>query len=66
MYTIDAAYAAAEDDVKGSLTPGNLADIVVLSGNPLNTTPDEIKDIFVEMTIIGGEVVWEAEPAQIR
>jgi len=66
MYTIDAAYAAAEDDVKGSLTPGKLADIVVLSGNPLNTTPDEIKDIFVEMTIIGGEVVWEAEPAQIR
>ncbi len=60
MYTINAAYASFEEDIKGSITPGKLADLVLLSGDPTNTPPDEIKDIKVEMTIIGGEIVWEA------
>lgn len=60
MYTINAAYASFEDDVKGSITQGKLADIVVLSNDPIKSPPEQIKEIKVEMTIIGGKVVWEA------
>ncbi|MBA7700731.1 N-substituted formamide deformylase [subsurface metagenome] len=60
MYTINAAYASFEEGIKGSITPGKLADIVVLSNDPTKVPPEQIKDIRVEMTIIGGKVVWEA------
>ena len=60
MYTINAAYASFEEDIKGSITPGKLADMVVLSSDPITSLPEQIKDIHVEMTIIGGELVWEA------
>jgi predicted amidohydrolase YtcJ len=59
LYTINAAYASFEESIKGSITPGKLADIVVLSDDPARVPPEQIKDIRVEMTIIGGEVVWE-------
>ncbi len=59
MYTVNAAYASFEEDIKGSITPGKLADMVVLSDDPTKVPPEKIKDIKVEMTIIGGEVVWE-------
>ncbi len=59
MYTINAAYASFEEDIKGSITPGKLADMVVLSDDPTRVPPEQIKDIKVEMTIIGGQVVWE-------
>lgn len=57
-YTIDAAYAAFEEDVKGSLTPGKLADIVVLSKDILTIPENEIPDAGVVYTIIGGEIVY--------
>ncbi len=60
MYTVNAAYASFEEDVKGSITPGKLADMVVLSDDPLKSPPEQIKDIRVEMTIIDGRVAWEA------
>jgi predicted amidohydrolase YtcJ len=60
MYTINAAYASFEEEVKGSITQGRLADIVMLSDDPTKSPPEQIKDIQVVMTIIGGEVVWEA------
>jgi len=60
MYTTNAAYASFEEDIKGSITQGKLADMVVLSNDPIKSPPEQIKDITVEMTIIGGEVVWEA------
>ena len=60
MYTINAAYASFEEDIKGSITPGKLADMVVLSSDPITSLPEQIKDIRVEMTIIGGEPIWEA------
>jgi len=60
MYTTNAAYASFEEDAKGSITQGKLADMVLLSGDPTKTPPEQIKDIKVEMTIIGGDVVWEA------
>jgi len=59
LYTSHAAYAQFAEKEKGSLCPGKLADIVMLSDNPLQTPAEAIKDIHVEMTIINGEVVWE-------
>jgi len=60
LYTVNAAYTTFEEDSKGSIVPGRLADLVVLSDDPTRVPPEAIKDITVEMTIIGGEVVWEA------
>ena len=60
MYTVNAAYSSFEDGMKGSITPGKLADMVVLSDDPTKASPAQIKDIEVEVTIIGGKVVWEA------
>jgi predicted amidohydrolase YtcJ len=59
MYTLDAAKATSEERMKGSIEPGKLADLVVLSGDPTKLTADEIKDIDVEMTILDGKVVWD-------
>ncbi len=59
LYTINAAYASFEENIKGSISPGKLADVVILSGDPTRVPPEQIKDIKVEMTIIGGEAVWE-------
>ncbi|MDP2917064.1 MAG: amidohydrolase [Dehalococcoidia bacterium] len=59
MYTTSAAHASFEEGIKGSIAPGKLADLVVLSADPTNLPPEQIKDIKVEMTILGGEVVWE-------
>ena len=59
LYTTNAAYASFEEDIKGSIAPGKLADIVVLSDDPTQVPPEQLKDIKVQMTIIGGEVVWE-------
>ncbi len=61
LYTTNAAYASFEEEVKGSITPGKLADVVVLSDDPTESPPEQIMDIKVEMTIIGGKVVWETE-----
>jgi predicted amidohydrolase YtcJ len=59
-YTIDAAYAAFEEDVKGSLTPGKYADVVVLSEDILTVPDDAIRDARVLLTIIGGRVAHDA------
>lgn len=58
-YTLDAAYAAFEEDVKGSIVTGKLADIVVLSNDILTIPEDEILKTEVLYTIIGGEVVFQ-------
>ncbi len=57
-FTLDAAYASFDEDRKGSITPGKLADLVVLGANPLEVPHDQIRDVPVEATIIGGEVVF--------
>ena len=61
MYTTHAARASFEEHHNGSITPGKLADLVVLNGDPSVATDDEIKDIEVEMTILNGEVAWEKQ-----
>jgi predicted amidohydrolase YtcJ len=56
--TISSAYQHFEEDHKGSLVPGKLADLVILDQNPLKVTPDDIKDIQVMETIKEGETVY--------
>jgi len=57
MYTIDAAFASFEENAKGSIEVGKLADLVVLSRDPRRVPPDKIRDIVVEMTFVGGRMV---------
>lgn len=59
-YTLDAAYAAFEEDVKGSLTPGKLADVVVLTKDILACPEEEITQAKVRYTIVGGRVAYDA------
>ena len=58
MYTLGAAAANFEEEIKGSATLGKVADLVMLSEDPLMVDADRIKDIKVEMTILGGQIVW--------
>lgn len=58
MYTLNAAYAAFEEDIKGSLSPGKLADLTVLSKDILTIPDAEIRSTAVVMTVIGGKVVY--------
>jgi predicted amidohydrolase YtcJ len=58
-YTIDAAYASFEENAKGSISPGKLADMVVLSEDPATVPPDQIMKIKVFTTILDGKVVWQ-------
>jgi hypothetical protein len=62
-YTIRNAFAAFEEDSKGSLTPGKLADVVVLSENLLTCPEERIKDAKVLYTILGGRIVYRSENA---
>jgi predicted amidohydrolase YtcJ len=59
--TLDAAYAAFEEDVKGSLEPGKYADVTVLSKDILEIPAEEILDTHVLYTIVGGKVKYQAE-----
>ncbi|MDX1481381.1 MAG: amidohydrolase family protein, partial [Woeseiaceae bacterium] len=60
-YTINNAYAAFEEDLKGSLEPGKYADMVVLSQNILTVAEEEIPDTQVEMTFVGGELKYSRD-----
>ncbi len=60
-YTINGAYAAFEEDSKGSLTPGKLADVTVLSQDIMSIAEDEIPTTEVVYTIIGGKVVYSRD-----
>ena len=58
-YTINNAFAAFEDDIKGSLTPGKYADFIVLSQNLLTIDEELIPETVVEKTFVGGELRYE-------
>ncbi len=55
-YTLNNAYAAFEEDLKGSLAPGKLADVVVLSKDIMSVAEAEIPSARVDLTIVGGEI----------
>lgn len=58
-HTLTSAYSAYDEDRLGSITPGKLADIVMLSDNILKIDPDGIKDVAVEMTMVDGTIVYQ-------
>jgi predicted amidohydrolase YtcJ len=58
--TLNGAYASFEEQEKGSIEPGKLADLVVLGRNPLTTDPMHLIEIPIERTMVGGRWVWES------
>ncbi len=64
-YTIDAAYGAFEENIKGSITAGKLADFTVFSQDLLTVADDKLLSTSVEMTIVGGEVIYSRDPSMI-
>jgi len=60
LFTINASEIANEEKSKGTIEPGKLADLVVLGDDPLTANPANLKDIPVEMTIVGGRIVYDA------
>jgi predicted amidohydrolase YtcJ len=58
--TIHGAYASKEDGIKGSITPGKLADFVMLSDDPHTIVAEKIKDITIVRTVVGGNTAYEA------
>jgi predicted amidohydrolase YtcJ len=59
-YTLGAAYAAFQETEKGTISPGKLADVVVLSDDLFRIAPERIKDVRVEITILGGRLVYQS------
>ena len=58
-YTAGSAYAEFQEKDKGTLAPGKLADMVVLSEDPFAVPPERIRDVVAETTVAGGRVVYE-------
>ncbi len=59
-YTIRAAYASFEENIKGSIKPGKLADFVILEKNLFEIKPSEIRNVKVLRTSVGGKFVYSA------
>jgi predicted amidohydrolase YtcJ len=60
IYTINNAYASFEESIKGSIEPGKLADIAILTDDILTCPVDKIKEIESVMTIVGGKTVYSS------
>ena len=60
-YTIWGAYAGFEENLKGSIEPGKLADFIVIDKDYMKCREEEIKDIRVLKTVLGGETVYTAD-----
>ena len=59
MYTLSGAETEGTQADRGSITPGKLADLVLVDADPLTIDPEGVKDIKAKLTMIGGKVVWE-------
>jgi predicted amidohydrolase YtcJ len=59
-YTLGSAYAEFQENEKGSITPGKLADMVLLSDDIFTIDPAKIRDVRVVATFVGGKTVWDA------
>ncbi|RLC78005.1 MAG: amidohydrolase [Chloroflexi bacterium] len=60
-YTVSGTWLTREEHLKGTIEVGKLADIIVLDRDYFSVPDEEIKDIQVDMTIVGGDVVWQRE-----
>lgn len=60
-YTTASAYAEFQESVKGSITPGKLADIIILSNDILHAAPEEILTTKVDMTIFDGKIIYKRQ-----
>lgn len=60
-YTLNAAYASYDENKRGTIEPGKLADITILSDDLFDIPPDEIKNVKAEMTIVDGKIVYTSE-----
>ncbi|MCC6313740.1 MAG: amidohydrolase [Thermomicrobiales bacterium] len=60
MFTCNGAYGSFEESIKGSITPGKLADLAVLSADPRGIDPEQLHTLRADMTVIGGRVAYEA------
>jgi predicted amidohydrolase YtcJ len=58
-YTLYGAYASFEENIKGSLEPGKLADLVILSDDILKVAPEKILGLKVDLTMVDGKVVYQ-------
>jgi predicted amidohydrolase YtcJ len=65
-WTLGGAYASFDERIKGSITPGKLADFVMLSADPRIAPQDQLKDIAVELTVIGGKIAYQSTPSPIE
>lgn len=59
MYTKNGAYASFEENIKGTITPGKLADFIIVDADPYAVEPAALKDISVLRTYLGGEITYE-------
>lgn len=60
MHTKSAAYAVGAEDMAGTIAVGKRADIAILSADPTIIAPERLRDVSVTMTIVNGDVVWQA------
>jgi predicted amidohydrolase YtcJ len=58
-YTASAAYASSEENIKGTLAPGMLADFVIIDRDLTAIPPEQIRDAKIMMTVVGGKPVFE-------
>jgi predicted amidohydrolase YtcJ len=57
-YTLGSAFAEFQDHEKGTLAVGKLADLIVLDRDLFATKPQDLRDVKVDVTIVGGKLVW--------
>ena len=60
-YTIEAAYSGFEENIKGKIVPGMLADFIVISGDILNIPVKEFLNVKVDQAYLGGELIYERQ-----
>ena len=66
IYTINNAYASFEESLKGSIEPGKVADMAVLTDDLLTCSVDQIKNIKSDLTLMGGKVVYSSGRVVLR
>ena len=59
-YSIDGAYAAWEEDIKGTIEPGKLADLVVIDRDPTEIDHDDLRNVTNLMTVVNGKIVYDS------